>query len=352
MKRPVPVVLSAILLGLLAALNLVCTAGMAITGFMALEKGLPAPSSPSPLAPSFLPVVCLVMSLVFAALVVWCILTLVGLLRLQSWARYSVLVIAGFLTFFGAVSTVTSLAMPFLIPAGASSASVDPHIMRGVFFVSAAIYAIFTAIGIALLIYFNLSSTRAVFLQNAPLDLAPPKTSTGRPRPTAITVISWIYMVSGVSCLIYLFLPIPTFLFGFILYGLAAHLVYAVLGVLMFAIGYGLFRLRNEARIALFWLFCICPLNVIVLFTPWGSRQFQTYMDAISALNVRNFAAQQTIPNLAWSPGAIAFFSVIGMAGYGVILWFLRRHRVAFTPAPPPPPLPPTDSGLEDQAAT
>ena len=343
MKRPVPVVLSAILLGLLAAVQLIGTVSMFLMGFISLHKGLPGPPGPTPFSPSFLPILFFLTSVFTTALAVWCILTLIGLVRLRSWARYSILVIAGCMAGFGAISTVTSFAMPFLMPPATTQPAPDPHMMRVVFFVGGAIYGIITAIGVALLVYYNLAKTRALFLQNAPVSLDPPNTSTGRPRPTAVTVISWIYLVSAPFCLIYVFLPLPTFLLGFVVYGLAAHLIYLVLSVLMFTIGYGLLRLWNGARLSVFALFALCPLQVIVLLTPWGTRQFRTYMDAF---NTHMYANQPVPQNPALSPGALLLFSFLGMAGYGVILWLLHRHRVAFTPAPPPPPLVPSPPEL------
>jgi hypothetical protein len=340
MKRPVPVVLSAILLGLFAAFQLLCAAMMAFVGFLAISKKLPVPPTTTPFSPSFQPILFLGVSLFCAGLAVWLILTLIGLIRLRSWARYSLLVIAGLMAGFGGISMVASFAMPFLmqgLPAAPGRIATDPGTLRVIFFVTGAIYGVVTALGVALLVYFNLAKTRALFLLSAPIVAGPPNTSTGRPRPTAITVISWIYLISGPICLLYVFLPFPTFLFGFILSGLTAHCVYAVLGMLTFAVGYGLFRLRNEARIAIFALFILCPINTAVLLTPWGIRQFRAYMDAFST---SMYGGQYAVPNPIASPGAVAFFSVLGMAAYGLILWLLHRHREAFTPAPPAPPMP------------
>ena len=337
MNRPTPVIVSAIILGLLAALQLLFGVGMMATGFLALHKGLPAPSTPNPFPPSFLPILFFGMSLVLAAFAVWSILTLIGLIRMQSWARYSVLVIAGLMVGFGGISMVTSFAMPFLMsamPTAANQPASDPGMLRITFFVAGAIYGIFTAIGAALLVYFNRAKTRTLFLQSAPIISGPPNTSTGRPRPTAVTVISWIYLISAPFCLIYTFLPFPAFLFGFTLYGLAAHCMYLFFGILGFAIGYGLLRLREEARRAVFVLFALCPLQAIVLCTPWGRNRFQAFMDA---MNAQMYGGQYAAPNPFASPGAIIFFSALGMAAYGVVLWLLHRHRAAFTPAPPPP---------------
>jgi hypothetical protein len=347
MKRPIPVVLSAILLGLLAAFQLLGAFIMLAVGFLTLHKGLPPSPTPTPFPPSLLPTLFFAISLVMAAFAVWFILTLIGLVRLRCWARYSLLVIAGLMASLGGISMVTSVAMPFLMPAlpvAANQPAPDPGMMRAIFFATGAFYGVVTALGIALLVYYNLAKTRALFLLHAPVAIGPPKTSTGRPRPTAITVISWIYLICAPFCLIYTFLPFPAFLFGFILFGLAAHCMYLFFGVLTFAIGYGLYRLREEARIAIFVLFAFLPIQLIVLLTPWGARQFRLAMDAI---NAAMYTGRQAARNPFASPGAVIFFMAISMAVYGFVLWLLHRHRDAFTPAPAPPPMPPQPEFIE-----
>ena len=341
MKRPVPVVLSAILLGLIAASQLLFTVLMFFAGVLFLKKGLPPTTGPQPFPPSMMPILMFGMSILFAALAAWSILTLIGLVRLRSWARYSVLVIAGLMAGFGGICMLSSFAMPFLMPAMPTTAgqpTADPGTMRAIFFVTGAVYGLVAALGVALLVYFNLAKTRALFLLSAPSAIGPPNTSTGRARPTAISAISWMYMVCAPFCLIYAFLPFPAFLFGFILYGFAAHCMYLFFGALTFAIGYGLYRLRNEARIAMYFLFALLPIQIVVMITPWGARQFQVAMEGI---NAAMYHGGQAPPNPFGTPGVITFFLLLTMVLYGFVLWLLHRHRIAFTQAPPPLPMPP-----------
>ena len=348
MTRPVPVILTAIFLGLLAALQFLFAALLTFTGFLALHKGLPASPTPGPFGPSLLPIVTFAMSLVLAAFAVWSILTLIGLVRMQSRARNSVLVIAGLIAAFGGISMVTAFAMPFLMssmPAAANPPAAGPGALRIVFFVTGTIYGIFTAIGVAVLVYFNLAKTRALFLQNGPVISGPPNTSNGRPRPAAITVISWLYLISAPFCLIYTFLPLPGFLFGFVWQGMAAHLLYATFSGLTFVLGYGLYRLWNWARLAIFAWFGVGMVNALVLITPWGRSQFHAYMDAFNA-NMYRYPGPQPPSNLAASPAFIGFFVVLGLGFCILILWFLHRHRRAFTPAPPAPPMPSAPEAL------
>lgn len=332
MRRPVPILLTAAFLGLVAALKLLAALGLMALGLTSLHKPLP-PGAHVPYSAAVLVGMCFGLALLAVAAGTWMIVTVVGLLRMRSWARYSVLVFAGLVAGFGSILTLSSLAMPWLTSAAAPTPGVDFHAMRIVFFVSAAVYGFFTVVGIVLLVYYNLAGTRSLFLLGGPALSEPPNTSTGRPRPTAVTVISWLYMISGAICLLDILLPYPTFMFGFVLRGLSAHLTYAFLGLLTFAIGYGLLRLRNEARLAVFGLFIICPIQLAVLLTPWGMRQFHVYLDAFGM--AMNGGVYATNPFL--SAGPLTLFSVLGLAGYGMILYLLHRHREAFTQAPRPP---------------
>ena len=113
------------------------------------------------------------MSVISTVFAVWYLLTLIGLVRLRSWARYSVLVIAGLMAGFGGISMLTSFAMPFLMPAccpaTAGQPAPDPGFMRIIFFATGAFYGLVTAIGVALLVYYNQATTRALFLLGAPV---------------------------------------------------------------------------------------------------------------------------------------------------------------------------------------
>ena len=339
MNRPVAVVLTAIFLGFVVAFLLLGMAFMALTDFLALH-GMAGSQAPSPFPPSLIPILFFGMSFVCDAFAVWLILTLIGLIRLRSWARYSVLVIAALMVGFGAISAVTFVVMPFLMP---NQAGTDPQTVHVMFFVIGAVYAVFAVLGLVLLVYYNYPTTRIVFLQSSPAPLGPPNTITGRPRPTAITVISWMYLICAPFSLLYLFLPMPTFLFGFVFSGLKAHVLYVVIALVSAAIGYGLLRLRNSARLAVFWWSAVCPTNILVLLTPWRHRQFNEYMTLVNSFNARYFLAQPTpAPNFAPSPGAIIVFSLIAMVCIGVVLWFLHCHRAAFTPLPSPPVTPAT----------
>ena len=101
MKRPVGLILTAIVLGFIALSQLGMAALMTVTGFIG-RSGIHSarPGAPA-LPPSFLLYFTIGLAIIMAFLATWAILTLVGLLRLINAARISVLVIGGCLAGFG-----------------------------------------------------------------------------------------------------------------------------------------------------------------------------------------------------------------------------------------------------------
>jgi hypothetical protein len=342
MKRPIPVILTAILLGCFAVLELFGGCGISLLALFAFKKGIPtSPTAPpSPFPASMFPIMFLLMAIFCLALAAWFVATLIGLVRLKSWARYSVLVIAGCMATFGGFGAISSLLIPVpLTSANPGLTAPDPRIIHGVFMMMAIVYAIVTAIGIALLVYYNLAGTRAAFLQPPAAIYVPPKTSTGRPRPTAITVLSWLLFLGALEIAIFAFLPFPAFIFGFILDGWRGHLSYAAVAVLSFIGGYGLFRLYNWGRLIVVGWFGVGLVHFAVVLTPWGASRMRIAMNQISA-RLPGYTPEMAHHNMATSSGFLIFIAIFSIAFYVVLFWLLHRHRVAFTPLPSPPPIP------------
>jgi hypothetical protein len=87
MKRPLGIILSAIVLGLAALGLLLITALMAVSSVFIFHRPV------TPANPHFFVYIMLAISILYMALTVWAVLTVIGILRLRSWARYSILVI-------------------------------------------------------------------------------------------------------------------------------------------------------------------------------------------------------------------------------------------------------------------
>jgi hypothetical protein len=141
--------------------------------------------------------------------------------------------------------------------------------------------------------------------------------------------------VSSPFCALYALFPLPAFLFGFTFDGVSARIAYVSFAAVGFAIGYGLYRLYSQARIAMLAWIGFGFLNMLAVLTPWGSRNFRLYIERFTV-----HRSTLPIPNLFDSNWFI-FVSFRFAAAFNIfLLWLLHRHRAAFTPSAPPPPMP------------
>src|ERR1700744_560246 len=103
MKRPIGLILSAIVLGLIALVLLLIAALMAFSGILAAHQPAFAASR------HFMLYLMLAIGAFYAVLTVWAILTVIGILRLRQWSRYSILIIGGGLAAFNLFTAVFTL---------------------------------------------------------------------------------------------------------------------------------------------------------------------------------------------------------------------------------------------------
>ena len=252
MSRPLGVTASAIvaILGSMFALLL--------AAFMAASP-LIATAQPKPPYGTQIAIAAAAITAALAALGIW---TAIGVFRLRSWARTSILIFAGFL---GAWSALTLLAtmvvrMPPDITAGT----------RQTFRSSMALmFGIPLAIAVWWLIQFNAKSTKAAFAS----AVAEPAS----PRPLSISIIGGIGVVGGVGCLLWIPIRLPAFLFGVTFNGWTAGVIYGLFGALSVYIGKGLLDLRERARLlAIGWLvFGLVHTCVVTLVPSVRQRMFE-----------------------------------------------------------------------------
>jgi hypothetical protein len=333
MKRPIGLILSAIVLSLAALFLLLMGALMAFAGIF-------APHQPgTAAAPHFVAYLMLAISLVYAALAVWAILTVIGILRLRSWARYSILIIGGGLTAIGVFGAFGVLVSRATLPTiQAQQPTADPRILATVFTAMIATALLVAAVGVWWLVYFNLRPIRDLFAN--PSLLTQPSASTGpfSRTPTAIKIISGFLLLGSVSCLLCIFLPFPAFILGFILPPIAAHILYICFAIISAFAGYGLLRLKESARLLTigFLIFGCCNLALLAL--PWYQSRLSQYTTQISSYIPTMLGQPQVAPT--YNSAFYLVCAIFGIVVYGVILWLLHRYRAAFkTPAPPPNPM-------------
>ena len=334
MKRPIGLILSAIVLGLAALFFILTAAFMVIAGIFADHH--PNIATTPATTPHFFLYLMLAVALFYVALATWAIFTIIGILRLRSWARYSILIIGGgitILSLFSAMATLLSRTMLPTLPAQQPNA--DPRILSAVFFVITAFYLLVSAVGVWWIIYFNLRPIRELF-SIAAVQISSSIDSAVTPKavPIPITFIAGFLLLGAVCCLLCIFLPFPAFILGFILPPTAAHILYVALAALTSFAGYGLLRLKESARLLTIGFLILGFCNLALLALPWYQSQLQTYTAQI--MHSMPLMPGQPPPAATYSSPLLLFSCIIGLILYGVVFWLLHRHRAAFqTPAPP-----------------
>ena len=298
MSRPVGVTASAIVAILGSIFTLLLAAFSVASLFITTAQPQP-PSSPQFVIAS---------AAIFTALAGIGIWTSVGLLRLRSLARTSILVFAGFL----AVSSILGLLATMAVPTPPAMSAGTQQLFHRVI---AVMFGLPFAIAVWWLIQFNTRTTKAAF--------ASPIAEVASPRPLSITFIAWMSILGGASCVFAILARSPAFLFGAVLTGWTAGVFYAVFGALSLYIGRGLLELQEEARVlGIGWfVFSFVHESLIMLVPSLRQRMFELQ---------RTIAQNQKTP-IAFDQGmfmsVIFGFSAIVVAGS---IWFLIRNRAAF----------------------
>ncbi|MGB9030030.1 MAG: hypothetical protein WCC27_07925 [Acidobacteriaceae bacterium] len=244
MRRPAGVVVAAVVLGLMALMGIFGSLGsMAITIFMQGGPTMPA-------VPGMRAVMVLTTGLMFC-FSLFCGWTVVGLFRMQRWARYSILALGGLEFLFCALlSGVMILVRNTPPPATAETAS--PIALQSMFLGLAAVYGVFSLIGAWWLVYFNLASVRAAFAGTGQpaMETVPvlsPGVAAQAPAGTPgwrIVIIAWaclmLFSIVGLPMVVMMHLPV--FLFGVVLRGAAGTTLMVALYAVMLYMGIGLLK--------------------------------------------------------------------------------------------------------------
>lgn len=262
------------------------------------------------------------------ALAAWGLVTAGGLFKMRRWARTSMLVIGGGLTFMGLcalMTTVVTVAVSKALAAGMDTAKAQT--MHTVMVVMAAVLGIvdltLLGVGIFWLVYFSRHKVREAFAAGAGADEA-------SKRPVLIAVLAVLFLLGAPMCLIVVFLPMPVMFFGFTLDGWGKIAVYLIYAALVGASGVGLWRMEE-------W-----GLKLALLGQALGIAQSLVYMvrpslmtNYTAEMNERlHVQAAQTTAATAAIQGTmmrVTFgMSVLVMAG---VIAALHHYRGAFARA-------------------
>src|SRR5580704_5953485 len=140
MKRPIGLILSAIVLSG-AAFFLTLTTGLMVLAGVFADHHQPLIATTPATTPHFFLYLMLAVAVFYAALATWASLTVIGILRLRSWARYSILIIGGGLAVLGLFAGIGTLVSRTMLPTlSAQQPNADPRILSVVFFVMTGFY--------------------------------------------------------------------------------------------------------------------------------------------------------------------------------------------------------------------
>ena len=359
--KPLGLIFAAIVLGLFAAGSALSGVFTLVASFAIQQHGLATtPGAPAPPSPQVLTALVAGVAVFELLIAGWAIATIVGLVRLKTWARFSILVIGGLLAFFGITSAAFLALLPAIMAASSQQTPMPAHVMQGMLLVLGLFYTAIAATGVWWLVYFNLRSVKAYFLPQYALapnpyaystaaslatpgglayPAAPPPEPVPAGRfahvPTSIKVIACFFVIAGLVTAVFMFLPVPAFLGGFYLSGMSAHLLYLGYAVWMLLLGVGLFRLDNRARLGTYALTALSFVNAVILLTPWGRARYTLYSHQIQ--QQMHFPPSPPAVEAA-TPVFTAFGLLATLVFYGVILYLIERHRASFrTPIEPQP---------------
>ena len=353
MKRPIGLILTTVVLGLIALTQILSSIVMAVTGLLGSHAQPPAPRADIPIPPhavgSIVLVFSLILALILALLAGWAIFTIVGLLRLRNWGRISVLIIGGCLAVLGGISTLGFIfllfAQSFLKSSSATPPPYSPQLMAFILGFTAFFYAIIAAIGIWWLVYFSRPAIKALFIRPAidpyaqptyidPAYPPPPPATPGRFAhvPAAIVIVACFFLLSTLTCALMAFVPLPAFLCGFIITGPAKYILYLSFAAICGYIGYGLLHLDDRARLATLAFLGFSFVNMGCLFLPWGRAQYTLYNQQImQKFQIAGIPASP-MPDLSYI--YMIFVAIFVVLFNGFIFWLLQRHRNAFHQPP------------------
>jgi hypothetical protein len=244
----------------------------------------------------------------------WAIATMVGLWRLRSWARWSVLIYAGFLLFVA----LSSGAMMAVIPLPAVPNAPD-GMMQGMRFGLVGFYLVLAALAAGWLVYFSRDSVKMQF-SDANLPAASSR------RPLSISIIGYLLVSFAVFGLVSVFMPMPAFVLGLTIDGFPARLIYAAWCACYAIIGYALLRLRAGGRIAGMTLFTFMIVNSLAVLPTYGELTTKMMRDLQDNSNPNSAQLAGMFTN-GWFAAIMVVFGCVTSA---IPIWFLAKHRRAF----------------------
>jgi hypothetical protein len=341
-KRPVGVVLAAIVLALFTCLGVLSGIASFLTPILVHPPQLEQYRVIEVTQITFG-----ILLLLLCALCGWMV---VGLFRVKRWARVGMIVLGAVVAVISFPSAVLYFVLAFVpMPIPQGSPTIAPAMMKLVFFGLAGFSLLFTLIGVWWLVYFNLRSVRALFggngapgsgaraqleiVSQAPAQAAGVWTDPRKPARSVIEVmvicLAVLYLLGALYGIAEVLVRFPLFLFGHVIRGTSAAMVGIVMTVINLWLGIGLLRKMKAAWITAIVFNALWVVFAAQIFSPSYRSGMETYQ--------RELMAQSPFPMVPGAPvidlGPIycvmGIFTVLIVGG---ILWLLWRAKPLFEP--------------------
>jgi hypothetical protein len=316
MQRSIGVTISAV----------VVFAGCAVFLLLAVLIAFTTQMAPAALAVPFMKGVLIAEIVVDLAFVGWGVSAGIGLIRLEPWARTSMLVFSAIMAFFCAVPMIV---FPFIsIPQPAAAPPNLVHVVR-VFVES--FYAVFLALAAFWIYFFNRKSVKEQFARAASVHAAEMATQTGvlpetgSKRPVPILVLGIFLIVSGACAPFVLMLHTPVLLFGSVIVGTTAKVALIVLSVLNLLAGVGLVKMRAWGWALALFLQAVNLVNVACfLLIPNAAEKLQDAMGQMygqMGLEMPTGFLSENLMRVGYGCGLLLAVGIV---------WVLMAYRKAF----------------------
>jgi len=244
-------------------------------------------------------------------LVLWPVVTGLGIIFRKNWARYSIIVMSVFAIFIGISSAVALMFIPQSVyEAGGRPASYIPE-----FFISVANFIFFICIPISFMIFFNKGKVKAIFGVTKPQI-------TNRKRPLGITLLSIVAFFTAVVSAIFIFVPIypkSPLIGGVLLSGVGEKIYFLVVSVINLYISIGFLRLRKNAWTT-YIAFYIASIIVGIVNTFTASKM--TFFEIVPSIQ----GSYTEMPNILYK-----FSGVIGLILPTFLLMYVVSKKRLFS---------------------
>jgi|GEM_PF-1945399 len=244
-------------------------------------------------------------------LVLWPLVTGLGIVFRRNWARYSIFVMAVFAIFIGISSAVALI----FIPQSVYDAQGRPTSYIPEFFLSVANFIFFICIPIFFMIFFNKGKVKAIFGATKPQI-------TSRKRPLGITLIAILTFFTAFFSAIFIFMPAhpkSPLIGGLFLSGVGEKIYFLTVTLINLYIFVGFLRMKKDAWVA-YIAFYIASIIIGIVNTFTATKM--TFFEIVPSIQ----GSYDEIPNIIYK-----FSGVIALILPTFILMYVVSKKRLFT---------------------